>query len=141
MSVKDGGNLEGQAASARIDQLIAELGDWRGEKLAEVREIMREAVPDLEETWKWRGSPSWEWNGIIAVGNALKAKIKLTFPHGAELDDPEGLFNNGFAGKYWRSIDMGKTYELDRDAFRRLWRRAADYNLELMRRKGEKASS
>ena len=93
-----------ESATARIDELIANLDDWRGEQLAKIRGLIREELPDVIETWKWMGSPVWEHNGIIAVGNAHKAKVKLTFPQGARLEDRHRLFNAGLDGKAWRAI-------------------------------------
>ena len=118
----------GPAAAKRIDALIARTDDWRGRRLAEVRGLILDAVDGVEETWKWMGSPVWEKDGIIAVGNPHKDKIKLTFPHGAELADPHDVFNNGFGGKSWRSIDLHEDSELDATAFQQLVRAAAAYN-------------
>lgn len=117
-----------ESASARIDELIANLADWRGERLGEIRGLIREELPDVTETWKWMGSPVWEHNGVIAVGNAHKAKVKLTFPHGAHLEDHHGLFNAGLGGKAWRAIDVYEGDTLDSAAFRTLIREAADHN-------------
>ncbi len=115
-------------ASANLDELIGGLGDWRADTLARVRALIHEAVPEVVETWKWMGSPVWESDGILAVGNALKAKVKLTFPQGVYLPDPHGVFNNGFNGKYWRSVDLGRTAVLDEPAFVALVRAAAAHN-------------
>lgn len=117
-----------ESAPARIDELIANLDDWRGEQLAKIRGLIREELPDVIETWKWMGSPVWEHNGIIAVGNAHKAKVKLTFPQGARLEDRHRLFNAGLDGKAWRAIDVCEADTLDSTAFRALTREAADYN-------------
>lgn len=87
-----------ESAQRKIDELIAGLGDWRGERLYEVRKLIHDALPEISETWKWMGSPVWEQDGIVVVGNAHKAKVKLTFPRGAQLADPDGLFNAGLAG-------------------------------------------
>src|ERR1700724_3874917 len=92
-----------ESASALIDEKIKELGDWRGKTLAKVREIIHQADPEIIEEWKWMGSPVWSHHGIIAVGNAHKDKVKLTFARGASLPDPDKLFNNGFNGKVWRA--------------------------------------
>jgi hypothetical protein len=91
--------------SENIDQLIARTTDWRGKTLASVRKASLAADPEIIEEWKWRGSPVWSRYGHIVVGNAHKDKVKLTFSHGASLPDPDKLFNNGFGGKVWRSID------------------------------------
>ncbi len=92
--------------SDNIDQLIAKLGDWRGKTLASIRKSILEADREIIEEWKWMGSPVWSRDGIIAVGNAHKDKVKLTFSHGASLPDPDKLFNAGFGGKVWRAIDV-----------------------------------
>jgi hypothetical protein len=92
--------------TTKIDALIGELDDWRGEQLVEIRRLIHEALPGVEEEWKWMGSHIWEQDGIIAVGNAHKNKVKLTFPRGAHLDDPQEVFNAGLGGKAWRAIDL-----------------------------------
>src|SRR5579863_2311211 len=92
-------------ASDRIDTLIEKLDDWRGKTLAQVRKAILGADPQIIEEWKWMGSPVWSQSGMIAVGNAHKEKVKLTFPHGARLADPGKLFNAGLEGKTWRAID------------------------------------
>lgn len=117
-----------ESAPARIDALIANLDDWRGQRLAEIRGLIHRELPDVTETWKWMGSPVWEHQGIIAVGNAHKAKVKLTFPHGAQLPDRHRLFNAGLGGKAWRAIDLAEGDVLDGTAFQALIREAADYN-------------
>jgi len=114
--------------SQQIDQLIAGLTDWRGKKLAGVRKIILEADPGIIEEWKWMGSPVWSRDGIIAVGNAHKDKVKLTFSHGASLADPEKLFNAGFGGKVWRAIDLFEGDEIDEQALKNLIRAAIEYN-------------
>lgn len=114
--------------SQQIDQLIAGLTDWRGKKLASVRKIILEADPGIIEEWKWMGSPVWSRDGMIAVGNAHKDKVKLTFSHGASLPDPDKLFNNGFGGKVWRAIDLFEGDEIDGQALKNLIRAAIDYN-------------
>ena len=115
-------------ASEQIDQLIAGLGDWRGETLAFVRRTILAADPAIIEEWKWMGSPVWSRDGMIAVGNAHKDKVKLTFSHGASLADPDKLFNNGFNGKVWRSIDLSEGDTLDTRALQDLVRAAIAYN-------------
>lgn len=114
--------------SDHIDQLIAGLTDWRGKTLAGVRKAILEADPEIVEEWKWMGSPVWCSNGNMVVGNAHKDKIKLTFSHGASLPDPDKLFNNGFGGKVWRSIDIFEGDEIDAQALKELIRAAVDYN-------------
>lgn len=120
--------LQQDSARQKIDELIANLGDWRGERPAEVRQLVHDALPEVVETWKWMGSPVWEHAGIIAVGNAHKAKVKLTFPHGAQLADPDGLFNAGLGGKAWRAMDLQEHDRLDPAAFRGLVQEAAAHN-------------
>jgi hypothetical protein len=114
--------------SEQIDQLIAGLTDWRAETLAGIRKTILAADPDIVEEWKWMGSPVWSRDGMIAVGNAHKDKVKLTFSHGAGLPDPDKLFNNGFGGKVWRAIDIVEGDRLDERALKDLVRSAIDYN-------------
>ncbi len=111
-----------ESAQQKIDDLIEGLGDWRGERLAEVRGLIRGALPGVSETWKWMGSPVWEQDGIVVVGNAHKTKVKLTFPRGAQLTDPDDLFNAGLGASAWRAIDLHEQNTLDPDAFRALVR-------------------
>src|SRR3977135_574124 len=94
-----------ESASALIDDKIAKLTDWRGKTLASIRKSILEADREIIEEWKWMGSPVWSHDGIIAVGNAHKDKVKLTFAHGASLPDPDKLFNAGLEGNQWRAID------------------------------------
>jgi hypothetical protein len=114
--------------SERIDNLIAGLLDWRGKTLASVRKIILEADPAIIEEWKWMGSPVWSRDGIIAVGNAHKEKVKLTFAHGASLPDPDKLFNAGFEGNTWRAIDVFEGDKINAPALKDLVRAAIDYN-------------
>ncbi|MBV9931394.1 MAG: DUF1801 domain-containing protein [Alphaproteobacteria bacterium] len=112
----------------RIDGRIAELGDWRGETLARVRALIRDAVPGVEETWKWRGVPVWEKDGILCTGETYKAVVKLTFAHGAALEDPTGLFNASLEGNVRRAIDLREGEAIDEAAFKALMRAAAAFN-------------
>jgi hypothetical protein len=114
--------------SERIDELIAKLTDWRGKTLAGLRKSILAADPGIIEEWKWMGSPVWSRDGIIAVGNAHKDKVKLTFAHGASLPDPDKLFNNGFGGKVWRAIDLFEGDKINERALKTLARAAIDYN-------------
>jgi len=114
--------------SERIDQLISGLTDWRGKTLASVRTTVLATDRDIIEEWKWMGSPVWSRDGMIAVGNAHKDKVKLTFSHGASLPDPDRLFNNGFGGKVWRAIDLFEGEGIDEAALTKLVRAAIDYN-------------
>ncbi|MEZ6189239.1 MAG: DUF1801 domain-containing protein [Planctomycetota bacterium] len=112
-----------------MDALIAGLGDWRGERLAQVRRLIHEADPEVVEEWKWRGAPVWSHAGILLVGNAHKAKVKLTFHQGAKLPDPRGVFNNGLDGNQWRAIDLQEDDALDVEGFQALVRAAVAYNV------------
>jgi hypothetical protein len=124
-----------ESASALIDEMIKKLGDWRGKTLAKVREIIHEADPEIVEEWKWMGSPVWSHDGMIAVGNAHKDKVKLTFSHGASLPDPDKLFNAGLGGNAWRAIDCFEGDEINERALKNLVRAAVDYNQIKLKRK------
>ena len=115
-------------ASRKIDEKIADLGDWRGERLSEIRRIIREVAPGVIEEWKWMGSPAWSHGGIFAVANAHKDKVKLTFAHGAELPDPMKLFNATLGGNTWRAIDLREGDRIDDAALRALVREAVTHN-------------
>ena len=117
-----------QSASARIDQLITGLTDWRGKTLASVRKTILAADNEIVEEWKWMGSPVWSRDGIIAVGNAHKDKVKLTFAHGAGLPDPDKLFNAGLGGGTWRAIDLFEGDKVNERALKVLVRDAIAYN-------------
>ncbi|HET7437954.1 MAG TPA: DUF1801 domain-containing protein [Nitrospira sp.] len=112
----------------RIDQLIAGLIDWRGKTLASVRKSILAADREIIEEWKWMGSPVWSRDGIIAVGNAHKDKVKLTFAHGAHLPDPDKLFNAGLGGNAWRAIDLFEGVKVNERALKNLVRAAVEYN-------------
>lgn len=114
--------------SEKIDALIAKLSDWRGKTLASVRKAILSADREIIEEWKWMGSPVWSRDGIIAVGNAHKDKVKLTFAHGASLPDPDKLFNAGLEGKVWRAIDLFEGDKIDAPALRNLVRAAIEFN-------------
>jgi hypothetical protein len=94
--------------SQKIDRAIAELRDWRGPMLAEVRRIFLKADPSVTEEWKWMGTPTWECDGIVAIANAHAGKVKVTFAKGARLRDPKHVFNSGFGGGVWRAIDLAE---------------------------------
>ena len=121
--------------SERIDQLIAKLMDWRGKTLASIRASILEADREIIEEWKWMGSPVWSRDGIIAVGNAHKDKVKLTFSHGADLPDPDKLFNAGLGGNQWRAIDIFEGDKINERALRNVVRAAVDYNQIKLKRK------
>jgi hypothetical protein len=114
--------------SERIDQLIAELSDWRGKTFARIRKSILEADREIVEEWKWMGSPVWSHDGIIAVANAHKGKVKLTFAYGAKLQDPDKLFNAGLEGNARRAIDFFEGDKINERALKNLVRAAVDYN-------------
>jgi hypothetical protein len=118
------------SASKRIEEKIASLGDWRGEKLDEIRKLIHEVDPEVVEDWKWMGTPVWSHEGMYALANAHKDKVKLTFHHGAQLPDPKKLFNAGLGGNKWRAIDFREGDEIDKTALKALLREAVAYNTE-----------
>lgn len=117
-----------QDASKLIDARIQELGDWRGETLANVRKLIHEANPDVVEEWKWRGVPVFSHSGILCTGETYKSVVKLTFARGASLPDPCGLFNSSLEGNVRRAIDLHEGEAVDAAAFRALIRAAIDLN-------------
>ena len=121
--------------SERIDQLIAGLTDWRGKTLASIRKSILKADREIIEEWKWMGSPVWSHDGIIAVGNAHKDKVKLTFSRGANLPDPDKLFNAGLEGNAWRAIDVFEGDKVDERALKNLVRAAIEFNRTRLKRK------
>lgn len=120
--------------SALIDATISDLEDWRSDRLAQLRSLILEAVPDIVEEVKWRkptnpnGVPTWTCNGIVCTGETYQDKVKLTFAQGALLPDPEGLFNSSLGGKVRRAIDVHEADELNTDAFKDLVQAAVDHN-------------
>ncbi len=122
------------AASELITQRIAELADWRGETLAKIRELIKEAEPDVVEEWKWKGTPVWSHDGIICTGETYKQVVKLTFAKGASLNDPDGLFNSSLEGNTRRAIDIREGEEIDEAAFKALITQAADLNSSVSKR-------
>ncbi|MCZ4344580.1 DUF1801 domain-containing protein [Devosia neptuniae] len=125
-------------AAEQIDQLIAGLGDWRGDTLAKVRKCFIGADPEIVEEWKWMGSPAWSRDGLIAVGDAHKAKVKVTFAYGARLPDPAGVFNGKDNGKTRRSIDIFEGDTVNADALETLIRAAISYNLDNLKKNAGK---
>jgi hypothetical protein len=115
-------------ASEQIDRLIEKTADWRGKTFASVRKAILAADKEIIEEWKWRGTPVWSCDGIIAVGNAHKDKVKLTFMHGAQLADPDKIFNTGFDGNKWRAIDFFEGDKVNASALKNLIRAAIEYN-------------
>lgn len=126
--------------SERIDQMIAELTDWRGKTFASVRKSILAADPDIIEEWKWMGSPVWYRDGIIAVANAHKGKVKLTFAYGASLPDPDKLFNAGLEGNARRAIDFLEGDKVNARALKNLVRAAIDYNQSRSKKKAPAAT-
>jgi hypothetical protein len=125
------GSQEGQggaSASRLIETRIKELGDWRGDTLARVRRLIKEACPDVVEEWKWRGVPVWEHAGIICTGETYKTVVKMTFANGASLEDPSGLFNSSLEGNTRRAIDIHENDKINERALKTLIRAAVDYN-------------
>ena len=117
-----------ESPSRLIDARIKELGDWRGRTLAQVRALIKQAVPDVVEEWKWRGVPVWSHDGIICTGETYKSVVKLTFAKGASLKDPKKLFNSSLEGNTRRAIDIPEGVEINADAFKALIRAAAALN-------------
>ncbi|WP_422648645.1 DUF1801 domain-containing protein [Cupriavidus sp. H18C1] len=117
-----------QSASALIDARIEELGDWRGDMLARLRALIKEADPDVIEEWKWRGVPVWSHNGILCTGETYKSVVKMTFAKGASLPDPAGLFNSSLEGNTRRAIDFAEGAQIDEKALKELVRAAAALN-------------
>ena len=109
-----------QSASALISARIGELADWRGETLARMRRLIKEADPDVVEEWKWMGTPVWSHDGIVCTGESYKKVVKLTFAKGASLKDPAHLFNSSLDGNVRRAIDIHETEEVDETAFKAL---------------------
>jgi hypothetical protein len=117
-----------ESPSRLIDARIKELDDWRAKTLAQVRALIKQAVPGVVEEWKWRGVPVWSHDGIICTGETYKSAVKLTFAKGASLKDPSKLFNSSLEGNTRRAIDIHEDEEIDADAFKTLIRAAADLN-------------
>ena len=124
----ESGPTGSESASQLIDRRIAELGDWRGKTLERMRQLIREADPDIVEEWKWRGTPVWSHDGIVCTGESYKSTVKLTFLKGASLEDPSGLFNASLEGNTRRAIDVHEGELVDADAFRALVRAAVALN-------------
>lgn len=124
-----------ESPSKMIDGRIKELGDWRGETLARVRAIIKQADPDVVEEWKWRGVPVWEHDGIICTGETYKAAVKLTFAKGASLDDPSELFNSSLEGNTRRAIDIHEGEKINEKALTALIRAAVELNTSKAKKK------
>ena len=128
MMKKSGDEDSGAPAAQQIDAKIKALGDWRGETLAKIRAIVRQADPDVVETVKWGGVPVWEHDGILSTGETYKAVVKMTFAKGASLEDPSGLFNSSLEGATRRAIDFREGEAIDEDALKSLVRAAVALN-------------
>ena len=126
--MKSQSKAAGKAASKLISERIAKLGDWRGDALARMRALIREADPDVVEEWKWMGTPVWSHDGIICTGESYKLIVKLTFIKGASLKDPAKLFNASLDGNARRAIDIHEGEEVDKSAFKTLIRQAVALN-------------
>jgi hypothetical protein len=119
---------KGESPSRLIDGRIKELGDWRGKTLSDIRALIKQAVPEVVEEWKWRGVPVWYHDGMICTGETYKSVVKVTFAKGASLKDPSGLFNSSLEGNTRRAIDFHEGDAIDEDAFKSLVRAAAALN-------------
>ena len=126
--MKPTGHPNGEAASANITKRIQELGDWRGETLAHVRQLIHDADPDIQEEWKWRGVPVWSHDGIVCTGESYKQVVKLTFARGAAIKDPKKLFNSSLEGNVRRAIDIREGEKINEAAFKQLIRAAVAAN-------------
>jgi hypothetical protein len=118
----------GDSPSQLIDARIKQLSDWRGETLAQVRSVIKQADPEVVEDWKWRGVPVWSHAGIICTGETYKSVVKLTFAKGASLEDPAGLFSSSLEGNTRRAIDLHEGDKIDEKALAALIRAAVDLN-------------
>ena len=119
-----------ESASARIDEKIKQLGDWRGKTLAKLRKVIHQADPEILEEWKWRGTPVFSHGGIVCTGETYKNVVKMTFAKGAALNDPSGLFNSSLDGNVRRAIDIHEGDKLNEAALKDLIRAAVALNLE-----------
>src|SRR6185312_10324289 len=127
-------------ASELIDARIEELGDWRGEMLARVRSLIKQADPEVVEEWKWRGVPVWSHAGIICTGETYKEVVKMTFAKGASLEDPSGLFNSSLEGNTRRAIDFHESDRMDEEALKALIRTAVALNMSAQAKKRPKSA-
>jgi hypothetical protein len=128
MTEAKSGQKGGDSPSQHIDARIKELGDWRGEMLARIRKLIKQADPDVVEEWKWRGVPVWYHDGMICTGETYKSVVKMTFAKGASLEDPAGLFNSSLDGNTRRAIDIHEGDKIDEKALKALIRAAVALN-------------
>ena len=129
------------STSRLIDGRIEELDDWRGKTLARIRALIKQAVPDVVEEWKWRGVPVWEHDGMICTGETYKSVVKVTFAKGAALPDPSGLFNSSLDGNVRRAIDFHEGEKIDEAAFKTLIREAVSLNASSGRASKKRAAA
>jgi hypothetical protein len=120
--------MGGASSPVLIDRLIADLGDWRGDRIAQIRRVMHEADAEIVEEWKWMGTPTWSDDGVVAIANPHKGKVKVTFARGAHLPDPQKLFNAGLGGNQWRAVDIFEADAVDERALKDLIRAAVRFN-------------
>jgi hypothetical protein len=125
---RSGARQEGESASRLISKRIAELGDWRGETLGRIRALIKEAVPDILEEWKWMGTPVWSHDGNVCTGETYKNVVKMTFAKGASLKDPSRLFNSSLDGNVRRAIDIHEGEKIDEKALKALIKAAVKLN-------------
>src|SRR5580704_8854264 len=127
-TIKKSATAKGESPCRLIDARIKELGDWRGKTLSRVRALIKQAIPEVVEEWKWRGVPVWYRDGMICTGETYKSVVKMTFAKGASLKDPSRLFNSSLEGNTRRAIDIHEDDAIDEDAFKALIRAAAALN-------------
>jgi hypothetical protein len=132
--MKKSPSKKAESPSELIDARIEDLGDWRGEMLSRLRALIKEADPEVEEEWKWRGTPVWSHNGLICTGETYKKVVKMTFAKGASLKDPSGLFNSSLEGNARRAIDFHEGDKLDERPLKALIRAAVALNKSSARR-------
>ena len=126
--MKKSASTTAKSPSQQIDARIRELDDWRGELLARIRALIKQAEPDVVEEWKWRGVPVWYHDGMLCTGETYKAHVKVTFAKGASLEDPSGIFNNGLDSRVRRAIDFHEGDKLDERAFKGMVKAAVAHN-------------
>ena len=129
---------DAEVASAKITQRIEELGDWRGETLAHLRQLIHDADPNIQEEWKWMGTPIWSHDGIVCTGESYKQVVKLTFARGASLNDPKKLFNSSLEGNVRRAIDVREGEKINEAAFKQLIRAAIAANSAVLAERAAK---
>ena len=139
--MKKSGASQETSASELISKRIADLGDWRGDTLARMRKLIKDADPEVVEEWKWMGTPVWSHDGIICTGESYKSHVKLTFAKGASLKDPARLFNSSLEGNVRRAIDIHEGERVDESAFKALVRQAVAFNGTSKSKRSKKAKA